>query len=89
MIPYNYTEFTDLLTSLVKKKVIPMSRIDDAVTRILRIKFIAGLFENPMSDESFVSYLGSKVSSRVCLRKNETLFCKTDWIFLLFFVFTN
>lgn len=69
MIPYNYTEFSDILTSLVKKKIIPMSRIDDAVSRILRVKFIAGLFENPMSDESFVNHLGSKVSSRVFLRK--------------------
>ncbi|KAL7137165.1 hypothetical protein ABFS83_10G074200 [Erythranthe nasuta] len=36
MIPYNYTEFIDGLTFLVKKKFIPMSRIDDAVIRILR-----------------------------------------------------
>lgn len=61
MLPYNYAEFSNVLTSLVKKKVIPMSRIDDAVSRILRVKFIAGLFESPMSDESFISYLGSKV----------------------------
>lgn len=76
MIPYNYTEFTDLLTSLVKKKIIPMSRIDDAVSRILRVKFIAGLFENPMSDESFVSYLGSKEHrelAREAVRKSLVL----------------
>ncbi|KAL8509610.1 hypothetical protein ACS0TY_016729 [Phlomoides rotata] len=36
MLPYNYTEFIDGLTMLVKNKFVPMSRIDDAVQRILR-----------------------------------------------------
>lgn len=31
----------------VKQGIIPMSRIDDAVTRILRVKFRAGLFDKP------------------------------------------
>ncbi len=31
----------------VKEGIIPMSRIDDAVTRILRVKIRAGLFEKP------------------------------------------
>ncbi|KDP42940.1 hypothetical protein JCGZ_23882 [Jatropha curcas] len=39
MVPYNYTEFIGILTDLVNKNVIPMSRIDDAVRRILRVKF--------------------------------------------------
>ncbi|KAJ0876468.1 putative glucan 1,3-beta-glucosidase [Helianthus annuus] len=47
MVPLNYTEFIDGLTYLVKNKFIPMSRIDDAVRRILRVKFTMGLFENP------------------------------------------
>lgn len=62
MVPYNYTEFIDGLTNLVRNNVIPMSRIDDAVKRILRVKFIMGLFENPLADESLVNYLGSQVS---------------------------
>ncbi|KAG4176251.1 hypothetical protein ERO13_A11G233250v2 [Gossypium hirsutum] len=36
MVPYNYKEFIDGLTFHVKNNVIPMSRIDDAVRRILR-----------------------------------------------------
>lgn len=60
MVPYNYTEFIDGLTFQVKNKIIPMSRIDDAVRRILRVKFIMGLFENPLADLSLVSQLGSK-----------------------------
>lgn len=62
MVPYNYTDFIDDLTTQVQKKVIPMSRIDDAVRRILRVKFTMGLFENPMADHSFVDALGKQVS---------------------------
>ncbi|KAF5471963.1 hypothetical protein F2P56_008720 [Juglans regia] len=60
MIPYNYTEFIDGLTYQVKNKIIPMSRIDDAVKRILRVKFVMGLFENPLADFSLVHQLGSQ-----------------------------
>lgn len=61
MVPYNYTEFIDILTYQVKNNLIPMSRIDDAVRRILRVKFTMGLFENPMADDSLVDQLGSQV----------------------------
>lgn len=62
MVPYNFTDFIDDLTTQVKNKVIPMTRIDDAVRRILRVKFTMGLFENPMADLSFVDELGKQVS---------------------------
>lgn len=62
MVPYNYTEFIDGLTFLVKNKFVSMSRIDDAVKRILRVKFVMGLFEKPLADYSMTKYLGSKVS---------------------------
>ena len=61
MVPYNYKEFIDDLTDQVKKNIIPMSRIDDAVKRILRVKFVMGLFENPLADYSLVNQLGSQV----------------------------
>lgn len=61
MVPYNYTEFIDVLTVQVKSKIIPMSRIDDAVSRILRVKFQMGLFEDPLADTSLVHELGSQV----------------------------
>nr|XP_043632279.1 beta-glucosidase BoGH3B-like [Erigeron canadensis] len=60
MVPYNYTEFIDGLTDLVKNKFISMSRVDDAVKRILRVKFTMGLFEHPLSDYSMAKYLGSQ-----------------------------
>ena len=62
MIPYNYTEFIDGLTYLVNNSFISMSRIDDAVRRILRVKFMMGLFEYPFPDYSMIKYLGSQVS---------------------------
>jgi beta-glucosidase-like glycosyl hydrolase len=40
-----------------------MSRIDDAVYRILRVKFIMGLFESPYADPSLAGEFGKKVSS--------------------------
>ncbi|XP_015073908.1 uncharacterized protein LOC107018059 isoform X2 [Solanum pennellii] len=59
MLPYNYTEFIDGLTYLVNNNFVQMTRIDDAVKRILRVKFQMGLFENPLADYSLTKYLGS------------------------------
>ena len=61
MVPYNYTEFIHTLTDLVKRNYICMERIDDAVARILRVKFIMGLFENPMPDLDLANQPGNKV----------------------------
>lgn len=62
MVPFNYTEFIGDLTNLVNNSIIPMDRIDDAVARILLVKFSMGLFENPLADFSLVNELGSQVS---------------------------
>lgn len=64
MVPYNYTEFIDGLTDLVKNKFVSMSRIDDAVKRILRVKFTMGLFEHPLADYSMTKYLGNQVGEQ-------------------------
>lgn len=61
MLPENFTEFFDDLVSQVKSQIIPMSRIDDAVERILRVKFVMGLFEDPIADLSLANKLGSQV----------------------------
>ncbi|KAF7129458.1 hypothetical protein RHSIM_Rhsim10G0054200 [Rhododendron simsii] len=67
MVPYDYTEFVDTLTSLVNQSFIPnpMSRIDDAVTRILQVKFTEGFFECPYADYSFVNEVGRQVSKSI------------------------
>ncbi|XP_038994423.1 beta-glucosidase BoGH3B-like isoform X1 [Hibiscus syriacus] len=76
MVPYNLTEFVGDLTELVNSEVIPMDRIDDAVQRILLIKFTMGLFENPMADFSLVPELGSQEHrdlAREAVRKSLVL----------------
>jgi beta-glucosidase len=45
MVPDRYPEFIRLLTELVKDGRVPTWRIDDAVTRILRVKLAMGLME--------------------------------------------
>ncbi|MFT5085605.1 MAG: beta-glucosidase, partial [Lentisphaeria bacterium] len=49
MVPYEWREMYANTVEQVKRGIIPMERIDDAVTRILRVKMRAGLFdwENP------------------------------------------
>ncbi|KAJ1285612.1 hypothetical protein BS78_03G291800, partial [Paspalum vaginatum] len=76
MVPYNYTDYINDLTSLVHKGIINMSRIDDAVKRILRVKFTMGLFENPLADLSFADQLGKKEHrelAREAVRKSLVL----------------
>ncbi|XP_042424359.1 beta-glucosidase BoGH3B-like [Zingiber officinale] len=76
MIPYTYTEFITDLTYLVQKNFIPISRIDDAVHRILRVKFTMGLFENPYADPSLADQLGKQEHrdlAREAVRKSLVL----------------
>ena len=47
MDPYDPEVCKDIVTA-VNEKMIPMSRIDDAVRRVLRLKARLGLFENPV-----------------------------------------
>lgn len=49
MTPYD-AEFCDLLIELVNEGKVPMSRIDDAVTRILRLKMRCNLWKEPYTE---------------------------------------
>ena len=49
MVPLDFS-FFDLLMQCVEDGSVPMPRIDDAVRRILRVKFMTGIFENPRPD---------------------------------------
>ncbi|KAL2316964.1 hypothetical protein Fmac_030840 [Flemingia macrophylla] len=69
MVPINFTEFIDDLTYQVKNNIIPVSRIDDAVERILKVKFVMGLFENPLADLSLRNQLGNKQKHRQLARE--------------------
>ena len=50
--PDGWDVFIPTLTSLVEDGEVPMSRIDDAVSRILTAKFELGLFEHPFTDRT-------------------------------------
>jgi beta-glucosidase len=54
MVPFDYREFISTVTEAVNKGDIPLSRIDDAVSRILRAKFWLGVFDKPMTDPTLV-----------------------------------
>jgi beta-glucosidase len=57
MVPMDYS-FYNLLIEAVQKKEVPMSRIDDAVKRILTLKFNLGLFSNPYPEKEAVANFG-------------------------------
>ena len=59
MVPTDYVRFITTMTSLVQAGTIPQARIDDAVSRILRVKFEMGLFEKPMPAAGKESEVGS------------------------------
>lgn len=59
MDPYSW-DFCVLLKQLVEEGKVPMSRIDDAVRRVLRMKYRLGLFDNPLQDPKDYPKFGSK-----------------------------
>ncbi len=65
MVPENYREFISTLKSLVQSGRVPQARIDDAVRRILRKKVELGLFDQPMTDRSLISQVGSDAHRQV------------------------
>lgn len=60
MNPYN-ADIVDIIVELVEVGEIPMSRIDDAVSRILRLKFYLNLFDVPYNNpENYPEFGGEK-----------------------------
>ncbi|CAI0452425.1 unnamed protein product [Linum tenue] len=81
MVAYNYTELINDMIYQVKNRIIPVSRIDDAVKRILRVKFVMGLFEKPLADLSMVNELGKQAHrdlAREAVRKSLVLLKNGD-----------
>ncbi|HEY5296832.1 MAG TPA: glycoside hydrolase family 3 N-terminal domain-containing protein [Verrucomicrobiae bacterium] len=82
MIPFgagrknSYLEFIRDLKELVAEGKVSLSRIDDAVSRILRIKFQMGLFENPYADVSLMAKIGGaehRQVARQCVQQSLVL----------------
>lgn len=55
MVPYDYQKFITTLLELIEDGDITIERIDDAVSRILTVKFKLGLFEEPFTDRDLLS----------------------------------
>lgn len=70
MEPYDL-DFCTLLKELVEEGRVPMSRIDDAVRRILRLKYRLGLFEKPNTDYKDYPKFGSKEHAAIALKAAE------------------
>ena len=80
MVPLDYS-FADNLIALVKEGAVPQSRIDEAVRRILRVKFELGLFENPRPKAELKSKIGlpeSRQASLQAARESMTLLKNTS-----------
>ena len=74
--PNNYVDFIQDLKQLVAQKRVSMARIDDAVRRILRVKFQMGSFEQPYTDPSLTAQIGSaehRAVARDCVRQSLVL----------------
>lgn len=80
MQPDDYLAYQEHLKDLVRTGEVSAERIDDAVSRILRIKFEMGLFEDPYADHEWVDTVGctthrevarQAVRESVVLLKNE------------------
>ncbi len=90
MVPDNYSFYTDLL-DLVAKGEVPMSRIDDAVSRILKMKFELNLFQNTVANlkdypkfgsQEFIDAAYNAAAESITLLKNNAVLPlnKTDKI---------
>lgn len=76
MVPYDFKRFVGTLTDAVQKGDIPQARIDDAVRRILGVKFALGLFEDSLGNESQLAEIGSEANrevAREAVRKSAVL----------------
>ena len=66
MVPMD-VGFSDLLVELVKEGAVPMSRIDEAVSRILLMKMRLGLFDDPLRGTAAPTEVGSAESRQAAL----------------------
>ena len=83
MLPNRYIDFYNAMINLVSEGKIDTARVDDAVRRILSIKFKLGLFERPFTDRSLLSLVGCaahRAIARLCVRESMVLLKKKDGI---------
>jgi beta-glucosidase len=72
----SYVDFINDLKALVATGKVPPTRIDDAVRRILKIKFALGIFESTATDPKLTAAIGSpehRAVARECVRESLVL----------------
>lgn len=70
MVPYEWS-FCTYLKELVEEGEVPMSRIDDATRRVLRMKYRLGLFDTPTYSTKDFPMFGSKEHAAAALQAAE------------------
>ncbi len=60
MLPFTYESFITNFRQAMAVNRVPLSRLDDAVRRILRAKFALGLFDKPLPEPSALEVIGSE-----------------------------
>jgi beta-glucosidase len=76
MVPYDSLRFIDTMKQAVTKGDIKPERIDDAVRRILTVKFMLGLFYHPTADPAMLATIRSQEHldlAREAVRKSLVL----------------
>ena len=80
MVPSDYERFTTCIKNAVQEGKISSSRIDDAVSRILRAKFAMGLFDRTIIsfDASVIGCAAHREIAREAVRKSLVLLKNND-----------
>lgn len=72
----NYVEFIEMLQALVQEGKVPEARVDDAVRRILRVKYAMDLAARTKADRALTAKVGSaahRTVARECVRESLVL----------------
>ncbi|MFA6447375.1 MAG: glycoside hydrolase family 3 protein [Patescibacteria group bacterium] len=83
MTPFEYKDFMSNMQKAVSNGDIKKERIDDAVKRILTVKFETGLFDRPPAEPAGLSVIGSdenRALAREAVRKSQVLLKNKNFI---------
>lgn len=83
MTPFDYKEFMINMQKAINDGDITKERLDDAVKRILTVKFEAGLFDRPQAQVEDLSVIGSnehRALAREAVRKSQVLLKNENFI---------
>jgi beta-glucosidase len=81
MLPFDYKTFMSNMEKAIQNGDISAARLDDAVKRILTVKFEAGLFDRPDPSEANLSVIGSDTHrelAREAVRASQVILKNTN-----------